>query len=57
MTKKIFRSILAAAAAVLLASLAIVMGCLYDYFGTVQERQLKDELRLAAYAVEENGRD
>lgn len=57
MTKKIFRSILAASAAVLLACLVIVMGCLYDYFGTVQEYQLKDELRLAAYAVEENGRD
>ena len=57
MTKKIFRSILIAAAAVLLASLAIIMGCLYDYYGTVQERQLKDELRLAACAVEQNGQD
>lgn len=57
MTKKIFRSILAASAAVLLASLVIVMGCLYNYFGTVQEKQLKDELWLAAYAVEESGQD
>ena len=57
MTKKIFRSILCVAAAVLLANLVIVMGCLYDYFGSVQETQLKDELRLAAYAVEENGQD
>ena len=56
MTKKIFRSILAVSAAVLLASLVVVMGCLYDYFGTVQENQLKDELRLAACAVEESGR-
>ena len=55
MTKKIFRSILCVAAAVLLANLVIVMGCLYDYFGSVQETQLKDELRLAAYGVEENG--
>ena len=55
MTKKIFRSILCVAAAVLLANLVIVMGCLYDYFGSVQEAQLKDELRLAAYGVEENG--
>ena len=55
MTKRIFRSILCVAAAVLLANLVIVMGCLYDYFGSVQEAQLKDELRLAAYAVEENG--
>lgn len=55
MTKKIFRSILLAAAAVLLANLVIVMGCLYDYFGTVQKNQLKDELRLAACGVEESG--
>ena len=55
MTKRIFRSILSVAAAVLLANLVIVMGCLYDYFGSVQETQLKDELRLAAYGVEENG--
>ena len=55
MTKRIFRSILCVAAAVLLANLVIVMGCLYDYFGSVQETQLKDELRLAAYGGEENG--
>lgn len=55
MTRKIFRSILAASSAVLLASLVIVLGCLYDYFGTVQEKRLKDELRLAAYAVESSG--
>jgi two-component system phosphate regulon sensor histidine kinase PhoR len=53
--KKIFRSALMIAAAVLLSSLAIILGCLYDYFGTVQASQLKDELRLAAYAVEESG--
>ena len=57
MTKKIFHAILLAAAAVLLASLVIVMGCLYSYFKTAQEKQMKDELRLAAYAVEESGRD
>ncbi|MDE6902404.1 MAG: two-component sensor histidine kinase [Lachnospiraceae bacterium] len=55
MIKKIFRSALMIAAAVLLSSLAIILGCLYDYFGTVQASQLKDELRLAAYAVEESG--
>ena len=55
MSRKIFRSTLTIAAAVLLASLVIILGCLYDYFGTVQAGQLKDELRLAAYAVEESG--
>jgi len=57
MSRKIFHSILLAVSAVLLANLAIVMGCLYDYFRTVQVNQMKDELRLAAYAVEESGRD
>lgn len=57
MTRKIFRSILLADAAVLLAALMIVMGCLYDYYRAVRENQLKDELRLAAYAVESSGLD
>ncbi len=52
MTKKIFHSTLAVGLAVLLASLAVViMGCLYTYYGHVQEYQLRDELSLAA-AVE-----
>ena len=55
MTKKIFRSTLTVAAAVLAASLVIVLGCLYDYFGVVRENQLRDELRLAACGVEESG--
>lgn len=55
MAKKIFRSILLAAAVVLLANLVIIMGCLYNYFMSLQEQQLRDELRLAVYGVEENG--
>lgn len=55
MTKKIFRSILLAAVSVLLASLVIIMGCLYDYYKGVQEKQLRDELRLASYGVEAGG--
>ena len=57
MTKKIFRSILLAAVSVLLASLVIIMGCLYDYYKNVQEKQLRDELRLASYGVEADGLD
>ena len=57
MTKKIFRSILLAAVSVLLASLVIIMGCLYDYYRNVQEEQLRDELRLASYGVEAGGSD
>ena len=55
MTKKIFRAILLAAVSVLLASLVIILGCLYDYYRAVQEKQLQDELRLASYGVEAGG--
>ena len=57
MTKKIFQSILLVAGCVLLASLLIIMGFLYDYFGGVEENQLHDELSLAAAAVEDGGTD
>ena len=57
MTKKIFRSFMVSAAAVLLAAVAIVMTCLYSYFASVQENQLQDQLQLAAAAVETQGRD
>ena len=52
MTKKIFRSMIITAGAVLLASMVIIMGCLYEYFCGVQEQQLKDELSLASSAME-----
>ncbi len=55
MTRKIFRSILAAALSVLLASVVIIMGCLYEYFDSVQTRQLWEELSLAAAGVESAG--
>lgn len=57
MTKKVFQSILLVAGCVLLASLLIIMGFLYDYFGGVEENQLRDELSLAAAAVEDGGTD
>ena len=56
MTRKIFLSIMAAAAVVLLCSVLIIMGYLYDYFGGVQERQLEDELALAQTGVECSGK-
>ena len=55
MTKRIFRSVLLAAAAVLLACIVLIMGALYDYFGAVQKKQLREELALAASAVEQGG--
>ena len=57
MTSKILKSILSVATAVLLASLVIITGVLYRYFGDVQESQLKDELSLAASAAEQLGED
>ena len=57
MTKKIFHSILVVAGAVLLASIVVIMGCLYEYFGRSEEKQLRDELTLAAAAVERDGED
>ncbi len=57
MARKIFKSIMAAAVAVLIASLVIIMGCLYRYFNDVQGKQLEDELTLAAAAVEKNGKE
>lgn len=57
MTKKIFRSFMLSAVAVLLAGVVIVMTCLYSYFASVQESQLQDQLQLAAAAVETEGAD
>ena len=55
MTSKIFKSIIAAVVAVLIATLAINLGALYPYFNQLQQTQLKDELHLAANAVQEIG--
>ena len=57
MTKKIFKSILIVAGTVLLASLVIIMGCLYEYFSNIQKDKLADELDIAASAVELYGTD
>ena len=57
MTSKIFKSILSVAMAVLLASLTIITGVLYQYFGNIQQAQLKDELSLAASATEQLGQE
>ncbi len=54
MTKRIFRSMILTAGAVLLASIVVIMGFLYEYFCGVQEQQLKDELSLAAAAMEQD---
>ncbi|MBQ2383269.1 MAG: PAS domain S-box protein [Oscillospiraceae bacterium] len=55
MTSKIFRSTVFVAVAVLLCSLSVVMGVLYDHFTQVQVEQLKDELSLAVTGTEQYG--
>lgn len=55
MTSKIFRSTVVVAVVVLLCSLSVVMGVLYDHFTQVQVEQLKSELSLAATATEQYG--
>ena len=57
MTKKIFQSIIIVAATVLLASLTIILGVFYEYFGNIQKGQLTDELNLASVSVRKDGVD
>lgn len=57
MTGKIFRAIAAATAGILLACTAIILGCLYEYFDTLQTQQLWAELEMAAIGVETAGSD
>lgn len=55
MKRKIFHSTMVVALAVLFASFTIIMSCLYDYFGGIQEQQLKNQLSLAIAGVEDSG--
>ena len=55
MTSKIFRSTVFVAVVVLICSLGIVMGVLYNHFTGVQIQQLKDELSLAVTGTEQYG--
>ena len=57
MTGKIFRSSFAVAAAVLLVSAVLLLAVFYEYYGSMQERQLTDELELASVSVEQYGKD
>ena len=55
MPSKIFRSTVFVAVVVLLCSLGIVIGVLYNHFTGVQVEQLKDELSLAVTGTEQYG--
>lgn len=55
MTARIFRAIIAVASIVLLASFSIVFLFMYDYLDGYQHAHMKDQLDLAAAAVEWQG--
>ena len=57
MTKRIFHSTLLVALAVLVSSLGIILGYLYNYFNGQQLEQLWDELSLAVTGTELGGMD
>ena len=55
MTRKIFRSLCLVAFTVFLASVALIMGVLYEYFSRIQQTQLRMQTQLAAQGVEIGG--
>lgn len=55
MRKKIFRSVTAIAMAVLILSLSLTTGFLYNYFIQSETQQLKNALHWASVAINENG--
>ena len=57
MTKKIFKSNILVAAAVLVFGIACVMAILYQHFGKQINTELKKEATYLVYGVEENGID
>lgn len=57
MTKRIFRAIWLVTVSVFLASVALFMGVLYDYFSGVQRSQLEMQTSLAAQGVTHEGTD
>ena len=57
MTKKIFRSILLVAGAVILAAMVVITGCIYGDLGRTRREELWQEMDLAAAGVSAQGAD
>ena len=55
MTGKIFRAILTVAVTVLFASVIMITGVIYGYFGNIERERLSDEALIAAAAFEKGG--
>lgn len=57
MTKRIFLAVYAVALSVLILTLTVITGLMYNYFGNLQEDALRDELYLASHATEQLGQE
>ena len=55
MTKRVFKAICAAALSVFMVTLLLIMGVLYNYFSSMQQKQLRSETALAVRGVEAQG--
>ena len=57
MTKRIYKAICAAALGVFVVTMLLIMGVLYNYFSSVQQRQLRSQTALAVQGAEKLGMD
>ena len=56
MTKRIYKAICAAALGVFVVTMLLIMGVLYNYFSSVQQRQLRSQTALAVQGAHHLGR-
>lgn len=57
MTKKIFRTTLSASLGIVLVTILIIMGFLYNYFNHIQREQLRTQTALASQGISFEGKD
>ena len=55
MTNRIFKAVCAAALSVFVVTMLLIMGVLYNYFSSVQQKQLLAQTALAVQGVEQQG--
>lgn len=57
MTKKIFRTTLSASLGIVLVTILMIMGFLYNYFNCIQREQLRTQTALASQGISFEGKD
>ncbi|HFI5283980.1 ATP-binding protein [Streptococcus agalactiae] len=57
MTKKIFRTTLSASLGIVLVTILMIMGFLYNYFNHIQREQLRTQMALASQGISFEGKD